>query len=345
VSPGTARGEDSAEAFAPLLRVLHRLAGIDARVGGGWGVDLLAGRVTRAHHDIDCFVAVEALGDGVGRLVDAGFEVAVDEGPCRLLLASSAGERVDLGAIAYRPDGHGVQADTTGDIEIFPAWGWTERLVDETRIVCLSAEAQRLKHRGYSARPVDAADLAAIAHINEPARFHPAVRPAEAEEQDLIEGIETASDRLLEPFGAWPLPAADPSAKAAERARTAITLVAGRPPVGFARLEVADGHTHLGQLSVVPEYGRLGVGTSLVRAACQWSRGRGFRFITLTTFADVPFNAPLYRRLGFHQLTDDQIGPELAKVVTDEADLERFGMRVTMGRALTDHDRATTSWG
>ncbi|MDA8071727.1 MAG: GNAT family N-acetyltransferase [Actinomycetota bacterium] len=338
MSPGTARGGDSAEAFTPLLSVLHRLAGIDARVGGGWGVDLLAGRVTRDHHDIDCFVGVEALGDAVGRVVDAGFEVVVDEGRCRVVLTSPAGERVDLGGIAYRRDGHGVQADTTGDIEVFPAWGWTERMVDETRIVCLSAEAQRLKHRGYPPRPLDMADLAAIAHINEPACFDPAVRPVEAGEQDLVAGIEIASDRLLEPFGVWPLPAADPAAKAAERARTATTLVAGRPPVGFARLEIVDGHAHLGQLSVLPEYGRLGVGTSLAHAACQWSRRQGFRFITLTTFADIPFNAPFYRRLGFYQLTDDQIGPELTQVVTDEADLERFGMRVTMGRTLTDHE-------
>jgi len=160
-----------------------------------------------------------------------------------------------------------------------------------------------------------------------------------------VAGIEAASDRLLEPFGAWPLPAAGPADKAAERARTATTLVAGRPPVGFARIEIVDGHTHLGQLSVLPYYGRLGVGTALVHAACQWSRWRGFRFITLTTFADIPFNAPFYRRLGFYQLTNDQIGPELDQVVTDEADLERFGMRVTMGRALTDHDRATANWG
>jgi len=99
VSPGSARGEDTAEAFAPLLRVLHRLAGIDARVGGGWGVDLLAGRVTRVHHDIDCFVAVEALGDALRRLADAGFEVVVDECRCRVVLTSSAGKRVDLGGI------------------------------------------------------------------------------------------------------------------------------------------------------------------------------------------------------------------------------------------------------
>ncbi|MHB8295730.1 MAG: GNAT family N-acetyltransferase [Acidimicrobiales bacterium] len=151
-----------------------------------------------------------------------------------------------------------------------------------------------------------------------------------------MESIETASDRLLKPFGAWPLPPANPAAKAAEQARTAATLVADRPQVGFARLEVVDGHAHLGQLSVLPEYGRLGVGSALVDAACDWAHRGEHRIITLTTFADVPFNAPLYRRLGFRQLTEDEIGPELRQVVSDEADLERFGRRITMGRPLVD---------
>jgi hypothetical protein len=104
--------------------------------------------------------------------------------------------------------------------------------VERRRIVCLSAEAQRLKHRGYPPRPVDAADLAAIAHINEPACFDPAVRPAEAGEEDLIEGIETASDRLLEPFGAWPLPATDPAGKRDVETVRAHGVRSLRPGVG-----------------------------------------------------------------------------------------------------------------
>lgn len=180
-------------------------------------------------------------------------------------------------------------------MEIFPAWGWSTQVVAGQPVTCLSAEAQRLKHRGYPARPIDAADLDTIADIDEPARFDPTGRPVEDDEADLVEGTEGASDRLLEPFGAWPLPASHPEAKAAERARTVATLVAGRPQVGFARLEVVDGHPHLGQLSVLAEYGRLGIGTSLVVAACDWARRRSHRLITLTAFADIPFNAPLYR--------------------------------------------------
>jgi GNAT superfamily N-acetyltransferase len=335
----TAGWEDGGEGFAALLAVLDRLAGVEVRVGGGWGVDLLAGQVTRAHHDMDLFVSLDSVGEAVRRLGAAGFAVVDDEAPCRVVLASAADERVDLGGIGYRPDGHGLQADaTSGDIEIFPAWGWTERVVADRRVTCLSAEAQRFKHRGYPTRPGDAADLAAMAHIDEPPCFDPTIRPVEVGEADLVEGIEVASDRLLEPFGAWPLPPADSASKAAERARTAATLVAGRPPAGFARLEVVDRHAHLGQLSVLPEYGRLGVGTALVNTACDWARRRGHGLITLTTFADIPFNAPFYRRLGFRPLARHEIGLELRQIVSDEAELEIFGRRITMSRPLIDDD-------
>ncbi len=339
-----AGGEGDQAGFAALFGVLDLLAGVAVRVGGGWGVDLLVGRVTRAHHDMDLFVPSAELDEALRRLGAAGFSVVDDETPCRVVLASIRG-RVDLGGIDYRRGGHGVQADASGDIEIFPAWGWTERVVAGRRVTCLSAEAQRLEHRGYPTRPSDAADLASIAHIDEPARFVPPVRRVEDDEADLVEGIEEASDRLLEPFGAWPLPASCPESKAAERARTAATLVAGRPPVGFARVEVVDGHPHLGQLSVLPEYGRLGIGTSLVAAACDWARRRGHRLITLTTFADIPFNAPFYRRLGFRHLREEEIGPELRQVISDEADLERFGRCITMARTLPDGDRSAAADG
>jgi predicted N-acetyltransferase YhbS len=118
--------------------------------------------------------------------------------------------------------------------------------------------------------------------------------------------------------------------------RTVATLVAGRPPVGLARLESVDGHAHLGQLSVLPEYGGLGIGTSLVEAGAAWARRRGDRVLTLTTFADVPFNAPWYRRLGFQPLENpEQSGPELASIVAEERDLERLGPRVAMSLALS----------
>ena len=320
--------------FSPLLAVLARLEGVDARLGGGWGIDVLAGRVTRAHHDIDLFVPELSVPAAVGRFTADGWSVVLDDRPCRTVLASGVGGRIDLGGVRYRPDGHGVQIGGEGDLELFPTWAWTERSADGHRVICLTAEAQRSKHRGYPERPEDGKDLAAIAHIDEPPCFDPGVWVLPpGEEEELIGGIETASDLLVEPFGLWPLPAMDDATRAEEAARTAATLVVGRPPVGFCRLEIVDGHTHIGQLSVLPEYGRRGLGRSLIESACRWARGRGDDLITLTTFAHIPFNGPFYRRVGFADVTGPT-GPELADLVAHEADLARLGPRVTMARTL-----------
>jgi GNAT superfamily N-acetyltransferase len=323
----------SAAGFEPLLQQLECLEDLDARVGGGWGIDVLARRVSRSHHDVDLFLPRHQLVESVSRFISAGFETVLEEPGSRTVVEHPDRGRVDLNGLTYRPDGHAVQSDASGDVEIFPSWGWTTRRVGKRDVACLTAEAQRFKHRGYPPRRQDAADLELIKDIDEPPCFDPTVRLMDPSEEDLLVGIETASDRLLEPFGLWPLPPAPPEARQAEKSRTFATLVAGKPPIGLARLELVDGHLHLGQLSVLAEYGRLGIGRALVEAACEVASQRGDQLITLTTFTGIPFNAPWYRRLGFEDLLEP-LSPELAQVVADESELATYAPRVTMGRRL-----------
>jgi hypothetical protein len=40
--------------------------------------------------------------------------------------------------------------------------------------------------------------------------------------------------------------------------------------------------------------------------------------ITLTTFRDVPWNAPPYEHLAFRIMSDDEVGPELRAVCDAE---------------------------
>lgn len=161
----------------------------------------------------------------------------------------------------------------------------------------------------------------------------PAVRLAEEADLPLLDAIEEASDRLYQPLGIWPLPPMSPGARGAEAARTVTTFVAGRPPVAMLRLEQVDGALHVGQVGVVPEHTRRRIGTRLMLAAVSWGRDRGYVAITLTTFADVAFNAPWYRSLGFAEI-DPPYGPELSAVLAEEADLEKLGRRVVMSLAL-----------
>ena len=84
---------------------------------------------------------------------------------------------------------------------------------------------------------------------------------------------------------------------AAELAAAETVLVAtdaAGDPVGYAMVGLVDGHAHLEQLSVLPEHGGRGIGTALLDAVAAWATARGDAEVTLTTFRDVPFNAPLY---------------------------------------------------
>ena len=89
--------------------------------------------------------------------------------------------------------------------------------------------------------------------------------------------------------------------------------------VGFALVVLlADGGAHLEELDVLPEHGRRGVGTALIEAACRWAKVNGHTGLTLTTYRDVAFNAPLYLRRGFRILGGDEITRGLAGVVQSE---------------------------
>lgn len=72
--------------------------------------------------------------------------------------------------------------------------------------------------------------------------------------------------------------------------------------IGFATTSVIDGAGHLDELSVLPRYGRRGVGTRLVAQVCAWARESSMRAVTLSTFAEIPWNAPFYQRLSFRVL-------------------------------------------
>jgi GNAT superfamily N-acetyltransferase len=88
---------------------------------------------------------------------------------------------------------------------------------------------------------------------------------------------------------------------------------------GYVLVDVVDGNAHVEQVSVHPDHQGRGVGRALLEHVRSWAEGRGMPALTLTTFEDVPWNAPLYRHLGFVDLAPPEIGPELAALVVAEA--------------------------
>ena len=71
-------------------------------------------------------------------------------------------------------------------------------------------------------------------------------------------------------------------------------------PVAYLLSAVVDGCAHVEQVSVAPTHARRGLGAALVDHLAATAASQGRPAVTLTTFRDVPWNAPYYERLGFH---------------------------------------------
>jgi hypothetical protein len=89
--------------------------------------------------------------------------------------------------------------------------------------------------------------------------------------------------------------------------------VEGDVPVGYVLVDLVGGNAHIEQMSVDPAH-----------------QGTG-----LTTYAEVPWNGPLYARWGFEELSDDLVGPELRAVRAAEQShgldvAERICMRLAL---------------
>lgn len=110
-------------------------------------------------------------------------------------------------------------------------------------------------------------------------------------------------------------------------------------PVGFAVVEPEDDALHLEELDVHPQYGRQGIGSAIVNALCDWAANHGYRAVTLTTYSDIPWNAPFYQKLGFRVIPHEQLNESLRQHVAKEAarGLETL-RRVVMKKSLA-HDK------
>lgn len=104
---------------------------------------------------------------------------------------------------------------------------------------------------------------------------------------------------------------------------------------GFVHVLEVDGICHLEQLSVDPLSSRRGLGRALVEAAKDQARDRGYRRISLRTYAEVPWNAPFYETVGF--VEEEPTAPFHKSLLVIEAEhgLDHYGRRIQMTAPLT----------
>jgi GNAT superfamily N-acetyltransferase len=113
-------------------------------------------------------------------------------------------------------------------------------------------------------------------------------------------------------------------------------------PIGFLSAEaVAERDLHIHEMSVDEAFQGRGIGRALLETAIEWAATHQFAALTLTTFRDVPWNAPFYGRIGFKVLGVSDLDQRLTALLRKEID-EGFaeGMRCAM-RLPLDGRRST----
>jgi GNAT superfamily N-acetyltransferase len=150
------------------------------------------------------------------------------------------------------------------------------------------------------------------------------VRPSRPEDGPMLQAVEILAGERFREVGLDAVADHEPSdvstlAAYADAGRSWVAVDEKDRPIGYAIVDVVDRQAHLEQISVHPERQGEGVARALLERARSWAQGTGYSTMTLTTFTDVPWNRPLYEHLGFRVLGDREIGPELGRILLDEA--------------------------
>ena len=152
----------------------------------------------------------------------------------------------------------------------------------------------------------------------------PVIRPARAADLEHLPDIERAAGEPFRELGMAAVADDDPPtvrelAAFQQDGRAWVVTDEVGQLVGYVLVEEVDQCGHLEQVSVHPRYARRGLGKRLLDTVEQWARQSGFSAMTLTTFADVPWNAPYYERLGWRRLGQSELTPGLAAIRRREA--------------------------
>lgn len=144
-----------------LLSVLDILTNTKIRywLDGGWGVDVLVGKQTREHRDIDINFDSLYTKDLLEILKENGYEVVVDWSPVRIELYHSLLGYIDIHPFFLNNDGTAKQADLEGGWYEFEADIFGNAYFSGRCIPCISAKGQKLFHTGYEMREVDLHDI------------------------------------------------------------------------------------------------------------------------------------------------------------------------------------------
>lgn len=168
------------------------------------------------------------------------------------------------------------------------------------------------------------------------------IRPARPDDGSALRTIERLAGERYRDVGLAVIaddapPSMNRLSMYAAAGRSWVAVDASGDPVGYVLADRVDGDAHVEQVSVTPTSQGIGIGRALIDRVKQWALESDMEAVTLTTFAEVAWNGPLYEHLGFRVLSADEVGPELRAI--SEAEIAHgldIARRVCMRIELTD---------
>jgi GNAT superfamily N-acetyltransferase len=130
------------------------------------------------------------------------------------------------------------------------------------------------------------------------------IRPARADDLARLGEVERAAGSSFRDIGmGWvaddePLTVSDPTGYQQD-GRAWVAVDEQDRPAAYLLIDRVDNGAHVEQVSVHPDHARQGVGLALIDTAGMWAVRHNLAALTLTTFREVPWNAPYYARVGF----------------------------------------------
>jgi ribosomal protein S18 acetylase RimI-like enzyme len=85
-------------------------------------------------------------------------------------------------------------------------------------------------------------------------------------------------------------------------------------PIGFVGGMDIDGNFHIVEISVAQAVQGKGVGSALMAEMTRQVKEEKFMVMTLTTYRNVAWNGPWYKKLGFQEVTAEEMGKEYLKI-------------------------------
>ena len=164
------------------------------------------------------------------------------------------------------------------------------------------------------------------------------VRRAEAEDLPALLDIQAAAAARFARLGLIATPDGLPETipiNAFQRAalnRLLFLAEYGHRRVGFALCSIERPDLYLDQISVIPDAGRRGVGATLLNAVSAEAGRRGLWGVSLSTFRDVPWNAPFFAQQGFQEIPRAGLALWQLDIECAQAEIMELGARCFMRR-------------